>query len=58
MYEPELAATRGIELRAAATTIHHRMKWAELRTIERLEKELRLARGRSGTAVPPLLRAG
>ena len=43
----ELAQTTSIELRAAEQTIHQRMEWDEIKTIERLEKALRVARGRA-----------
>ena len=55
MYE-ELSRVRGNELRAAELTISHRMEWAEISTIERLEKALRLARRRFQPAGVPVLK--
>lgn len=49
MYE-EFARVRTNELRAASQTIEHRMRWAEIRTFERLEKALRVARIRLTSA--------
>jgi len=55
MYE-ELARARTNELRASEQTINHRMRWAEISTIERLEKALRVARGRLYSVSSPVLK--
>ncbi|MEP7216414.1 MAG: hypothetical protein ABI782_09180 [Anaerolineaceae bacterium] len=55
MYE-ELARARANELRVAEHTISHRMRWAEVSTIERLEKALRVARGRFYSVAGPILK--
>ena len=55
MYE-ELARARANELRAAEHTINNRMQWAEISTIERLEKALRVARGRVYSVAAPILK--
>ena len=55
MYE-ELARARANELRASEHTINHRMRWAEISTIERLEKALRVARGRFYSVATPVLK--
>ena len=55
MYE-ELSRVRGNELRAAELTISHRMEWAEISTIDRLEKALRAARSRFSPSGVPVLK--
>ena len=55
MYE-EFARVRANELRAASLTIEHRMRWSQIRTIERLEKALRVARIRLSTAGARVMR--
>lgn len=55
VYE-EFVQARQNELRAADLTIAHRMQWAELRTIDRLESALRAARGRFYSGGVPVLK--
>lgn len=55
LYE-ELARARQTEFRAAEYTIQHRMEWAEISTIDRLEKALRAARSRFSPSGVPVLK--
>lgn len=55
LYE-ELARARQDELWAAESTIAHRMRWAEISTIERLENALRTARERFHSSSAPVLK--
>ena len=55
LYE-ELARARQTEFRAAELTIRHRMRWAEISTIDRLEKALRAARSRFSPSGVPVLK--
>ena len=55
LYE-ELARARQNEFRAAELTISHRMRWAEISTIDRLEKALRAARSRFSPSGVPVLK--
>jgi hypothetical protein len=43
---PELVHARQTELRVAETQIAHRMAWAQIVRVERLERALKVARGR------------
>lgn len=43
---PELVNARQAELRVAETQIAHRMAWAQIVRVERLERALKVARGR------------
>lgn len=43
---PELMNARQNELRAFETQINHRMAWAQIMRVERLERALRIARGK------------
>lgn len=45
MYQ-EFANARLAEVRLAETQIKHRIEWAQLTRIDRLERALRVARGR------------
>ncbi len=56
MFFDELATVRANELRANEQTINNRMQWAEIRTIDRLEKALRTARGRVSSGAIPVLK--
>ncbi len=56
MFFDELATVRANELRANEQTISNRMQWAEIRTIDRLEKALRTARGRFNSGSIPVLK--
>lgn len=43
---PELMNARQDELRAFETQIAHRMTWAQITRVERLERALKIARGK------------
>jgi len=43
---PELVAARQDELRAMETQMMHRMAWIQIKRVERLERALKVARGK------------